>query len=372
MKLRIGISIASLLLMVNSCIVFAQDNITVVTPSSEVAEGLDLYSVAEIFKDAENLEDFERDINDPEIGINNLDLDEDGYVDYIRVVEQITDYTHLIILQVLLGDDEFQDIATIEVEKTDENEYNMQVHGNEVFYGDDYYVAPTYVHVYRWPIITWIYRPVYRPYRSVYYYGYYPRSWRHYHPVTHHVYRTRAVRYNRRATFEVVRTSRVKTVHRVHYKPRSSTLVKKKGRLVHAKPAANNVKRADRKTVPATKATKVKRDVVRAPKKTVSKTTVRKNNREVVTRKKSAPINRSYNRSTEMKPVQKTRNKKTVNRSVKSKPIKKSTIKRTNKKPSPPKSVKKSTIRKSKKNPVKSKPAKKTTVKKSTKKSDIK
>jgi hypothetical protein len=210
----------------------AQDNITIVAPTSKAAEGLDLQAVAELFKEAKNLEEFEKSLNDYELGINNLDLDEDGYVDYIRVVEDISDYTHLIILQVPLGEDEFQDVATIEIEKSSENECNMQVHGNEVFYGYGYYVAPTYVHIHTWPIIALIYGPVYRPYRSVFYFGYYPHYWRPYRPVTYHVYHTRTVHYTQRRTFEIRKESRVITVQKINYKPRNSTLAKREVKVI--------------------------------------------------------------------------------------------------------------------------------------------
>lgn len=336
-----------LVLLVGFSFVSAQENITIVTPTTEVAEWLDLHAVAEIFKDAENIEDFERDLNDPELGINNLDLDEDGYVDYIRVVEQITDYTHLIILQVLLGEDEYQDIATIEIEKTEDDEYNLQVHGNEVFYGDDYYVTPRYVHVYRWPIITWIYRPVYRPYRSVYYFGYYPRWWKPYRHVTHHVYQTRTVRYTRRATFKVTRVSRVKTVHRVKYKPRSSTLVSKNVKVIHKKPRKTEVKKIPRKNAPLNAPKRVKRSYKASDKRSD----------KIFKRTSKKPLIKKDMRTT----VKKTNNKTTYKRktsSVKSKPkrsdykkpsknvVKKKSVSRANAKPAPKKSTKKSNNKK--------------------------
>lgn len=205
----------------------SQENVTVVAPTSEAAQGLDLVAVAELFKNARNLEEFERRLNDPETGVNNLDLNEDGNVDFIRVVEEADDDVRLIILQVPLAENEFQDVATIEAEKEDE-EVRVQVHGNEELYGPSYYVAPTVVHVHVWPIFGWIWRPAYRPYRSVYYFGFYPRWWRPFHPVPVHVYRTRTVRITRTTTFRVTRTSHVTRVSRVKYKPRSSTLVKKK------------------------------------------------------------------------------------------------------------------------------------------------
>lgn len=208
---------------------WAQDeDVAVVAAASEAAEGLDLIAVSELFKDSENLEEFEKALNDPETGVNNLDLDENGEVDFIRVVEEAADETRVIILQVPLGEDEFQDVATIEVEKTGEEDYNMQIRGNENIYGADYYVSPTVVHIHAWPVIAWLYRPVYRPYRSLYYWGYYPRWWKPYRPVKINVYRTRTVTFTSRPTFTVTKTSRVRTVSRVKYSPRSSTLVRKK------------------------------------------------------------------------------------------------------------------------------------------------
>jgi hypothetical protein len=210
-------------------ILFAEEEATV-TPASEAAEGLDLQAVSELFKDSENLEAFEKSLNDPENGVNNLDLDENGEVDFVRVVEEVDDDAHVVILQACLGEDEFQDVATIEIEKSDED-YNMQVTGNEELYGADYYVEPTVVHIHTWPVIRWIYRPAYKPYWSRYYFGFYPKWWRVRRPVVRHVYRNRAVVYTKRAGFRFTRTPRVVVRKRVKYHPHSSTLVKRK--VVH-------------------------------------------------------------------------------------------------------------------------------------------
>ncbi len=263
MKQRFVISATLLLLFVSYCPVSAQEDVTIVAPTSEAAEGLDLKAVSELFKNSENPEEFEKALNDPELGINNLDLDENGEVDFIRVVEKVGDDTHVIILQVPLAENEFQDVATIEVEKTSDNGYNMQVHGNEVIYGVDYYVAPTYVHIHTWPIITWIYRPVYRPYRSVFYFGFYPRWWRPYRPVTINVYRTRTVKLTSRTTFTVTKASRVTSVTKVNYKPRSSTLVKKRTKITKT-------------TTPRGKTTTVKKGVKKTRNKKTGKTTIKK------------------------------------------------------------------------------------------------
>lgn len=216
------------LILAISLLTFAQfslaEDVTVLSQSSEAADGLDLMAVSELFKETPNLEEFEKTLNDPNIGVNNLDLDNNGEVDFIRVLEEVVDDTHIIILQAALGEDEFQDVATIEVEKSG-NDYNMQVRGNVVVYGPDYYIAPSVVRIVTWPIIGWIYRPVYRPYRSVFYFGFYPRWWHPFRPVHINVYKTRTVRFTKRNTFVVTRTSRVRTVNKVVYKPRTSTRV---------------------------------------------------------------------------------------------------------------------------------------------------
>jgi len=227
-------SAAVFMLLFGFCLVFAQENATVAIEDSEAAEGLDLKAVSELFRDSKNLEEFEKALNDPEVGINNLDLDENGEVDFIRVVEEVADGTHVIILQVPLADNEFQDVATIDVEKTGEAEYNLQVHGDEVIYGADYYVVPGPIRIHTWPVIAWIYRPAYHPYRSAFRFGFFPVWWKPHRPVTAAVYHTRVVR-RTGTTFTVVKTTRVGTAAKVNYKPRSSVLVRKKTTVTRVK-----------------------------------------------------------------------------------------------------------------------------------------
>lgn len=273
MKARLAVAMTVVLMAFVFGRLSAQEEVTIVAPTSEAAEGLDLQAVSELFKDAESLEAFEKALNDPDVGVNNLDLDDNGEVDYIRVVEEVADDTHVIILQVPLAENEFQDVATIEVEKAGDEEYNMQVHGNAIIYGVDYYVAPAPVRIHVWPIFGWLYRPYYRPYRSVFHFGYYPRWWRPHRPVAVHVYRTRTVRFTKRATFTVTRTSRVKTVTRVNYKPRSSTLVKKKTKVVSTKAGMKGGKKVTKTTTAGAKTTTVKKGAKKTVNKKTGKTT---------------------------------------------------------------------------------------------------
>ena len=151
---------------------FAQDRTFVNATSSEISDNLDLKAVASIFGEAKNIEDFERKLNDPEIQISNLDLNNDNRVDYLRVVESVEGYTHLIIVQSVLGQDNFQDVATIEVERDRYNQVQIQVVGDVYMYGHNYIYEPVYVQT---PVIYnsfWV--NSYIPYCSAWYYNYYP------------------------------------------------------------------------------------------------------------------------------------------------------------------------------------------------------
>jgi hypothetical protein len=152
--------------------IFSQDRTTITANNSDISDNLDLRAVASIFGDSENLEDFERRLNDPKAQISNLDLNRDNQVDYLRVIESVEGNTHLIIIQSVLGRDTFQDVATVEIEKDRNNRVQVQVVGDVFMYGDNYIYEPVYAYS---PIIYnsfWV--PNYRPYCSSWYWGYYP------------------------------------------------------------------------------------------------------------------------------------------------------------------------------------------------------
>ncbi len=158
-----------------------QNRTIINTQNSEISDNLDLRVVASIFGDSKNLQDFERLLNDPKLQISNLDLNNDGRVDYLRVIESVEKRTHIVIIQSVLGRDLYQDVATIEVEKKWNNNIHIQVVGNPYFYGQNYIYEPVY---YNTPIIYagfWVSN--YQPYYSNWYWNYYPNyyySWNTY------------------------------------------------------------------------------------------------------------------------------------------------------------------------------------------------
>jgi hypothetical protein len=160
--------------------VLAQDKTTVRANSSDISDNLDLRAVATIFGDSRDLEDFERRLNDPKSQISNLDLNNDNYVDYLRVIEVVEGNAHIIVIQAVLGKDLFQDVASIEVEKDRNNNVTVQVVGDVYMYGTNYIYEPVYVH--RPIIYTTFWAPMYRPYYSSWYWGYYPSYYSFWNP----------------------------------------------------------------------------------------------------------------------------------------------------------------------------------------------
>jgi hypothetical protein len=149
-----------------------QNRTIVNAQNSEISDNLDLRVVASIFGDSRNLNDFERQLNDPKLQISNLDLNNDGQVDYLRVIESVKKRTHLVIIQAVLDRDVYQDVASIEVEKNWINNIQIQVVGNPYFYGQNYIYEPVF---YATPLIyANFWASNYQPYCSNWNWNYYP------------------------------------------------------------------------------------------------------------------------------------------------------------------------------------------------------
>ncbi|MAU27241.1 MAG: hypothetical protein CMH48_03870 [Muricauda sp.] len=210
----------------------AQDVTTVEASSEDISENLNLEAVASVFGDAKDLEDFEKRLNDPEIQISNLDLNEDGYVDYLRVMETSENDTHLIAIQAVLGEDIYQDVATIEVEKDGDNT-RVQVVGDVYLYGPNYIVEPVYVH--RPLIFAWFWGPYYRPYRSVFYWGFYPKHFHFWKPFhVHHYHKNVHVHINVKHTYRHVNVRHSKNALQLHSKVRRNDFAIKHPHKAHS------------------------------------------------------------------------------------------------------------------------------------------
>lgn len=148
--------------------------------SYDISDNLDLEAVASIFGDSKNLEDFEQLLNHPDNRISNLDLNEDGYIDYLRVLENSSDYQSLVVIQAVLDQDVYQDVATIEIEKQRNGNPRVQIVGDSYIYGSNYIIEPVFVHN---PVIfSFFWSPRYVTYRSPYYWNNYPSWYSYYRP----------------------------------------------------------------------------------------------------------------------------------------------------------------------------------------------
>ena len=162
-------------LMLMSTALWADETVTVSANSSDISEGLDLKVVAKLFAEAKNLEEFETMLNNPDSAFCNLDLNGDGQIDYLRVVETGEGNKRLIVLQAVLAKDIYQDVASIYVEKNEKDEVSVQIVGDEYVYGVNYIIEPVYV--YRPVIYDWFWCDAWYAWHSPWYWGYWPGWW---------------------------------------------------------------------------------------------------------------------------------------------------------------------------------------------------
>jgi hypothetical protein len=176
-------------------------------------DNLNLYAVMKLFQESETLEGFERKMNDENSRINNLDLNGDGYVDYIRVIDNVDRNVHYIVLQVAVNARESQDVAVFTVVKQSDGAVEVQLIGDEALYGKNYIIEPfvdgetpnpgygravgrekvvvtrtSYVEIASWPLINFMFMPGYVVWHSPWYYNYYPSYWRSWNPFGWHYY----------------------------------------------------------------------------------------------------------------------------------------------------------------------------------------
>ena len=188
------------------------------------ADGLDLRAVGALVKKAKDGEDLERLLNDKNEGINNLDLNEDDKVDYIKVTEYGDDKVKGFSLTAEPEKGEEQEVATIEIEKSDSENANVQVQGNQQIYGNNHYYRS---HFPVGSFLLWSY--LLRPhpfYASPWGYGYYPSYHRPYSRVSTTTYRTNANRVAKNANLQRASTSNIKGQVRSPNAGKASTRIK--------------------------------------------------------------------------------------------------------------------------------------------------
>jgi len=195
-----------------------------------------------MFHQSSSVEEFEKLINTENNHVNNLDLNSDGDIDYIKVIDKADKDVHAFILQVAVSENESQDIAVIELEKTGNETAVIQIVGDEDIYGEEVIAEPAgddknektgngrgpnyndvftddipiVVNVWGWTSVRFVYGPFYKPWISPWRWHYHPAWWKPWHPLRWHVWHPFHYGYHR--SFAVVHTHRVVHAHAV-YKP---------------------------------------------------------------------------------------------------------------------------------------------------------
>jgi hypothetical protein len=163
-------------------------------------DNLDLYAVLDVFQKSPTIEEFEKSLNDSDTKINNLDLNLDEKVDFIKVTTVQKDDDFSFVLQTDVTEKETQDVAVILLSKDEAEKVTLQIVGDEELYGKNFVIEPkpsapaatanpgytgtdpvpattslsTVIAVESAPVVQYVYSPVYVPYYPPYHYGYYP------------------------------------------------------------------------------------------------------------------------------------------------------------------------------------------------------
>ena len=196
MKKNLSLLVVAMSLLCSPVFTQAQEDSTAMLGLA--GDNLDLYAVLTLFQKSKTIEAFEKSLNDEQTKINNLDLNLDKKVDFIKVTTKKEDSAFTFILQVDVAKSETQDVAVILVNKQN-GKISIQAVGDPELYGKDYVIEPkgnssitanpgytgadpvtvdvpatTIVVQTAPPIVQYVYSPAYVPYYPPYYYGYYP------------------------------------------------------------------------------------------------------------------------------------------------------------------------------------------------------
>ncbi len=160
------------------------DDVTVIADKA-ASEGLDLELLVPLVREAKDAEDLERRLNEKD-GINNLDLNADGKVDFIKVTEFGNKDAYGFSLTTQPEEGQEQELATIEIKRDDEEKATVQVSGNQQIYGSNHYHTATFPAA-GWFLLGYLMAP-HPPYFSPFSWGYYPSYWSPWYPRPYHSY----------------------------------------------------------------------------------------------------------------------------------------------------------------------------------------
>ena len=154
--------------------------VTVTNFNTDLSFYLDLNAVAAAFAESRTVAEFEQLLNSSRYMINNLDLNRDGWIDYLRVIETHRGVYHTFLIQACLGPSLYQDVATLVAEHRP-NALYVEVIGDRWLYGPNYIVRPVFIK--RPPLWDVFGRPSYAAWTSPYYYDYWPSYYQKPKPI---------------------------------------------------------------------------------------------------------------------------------------------------------------------------------------------
>lgn len=142
---------------------------------AENVPGFNVQAFADLLKQTKDPGAIEQAINAPNNSINNLDLNNDGNIDYLKVVESANNTLTVV--------DETSTTASVTVATLTVNPQTqtLAVAGNQAYCGTNYMYTSHYT-LGDYLFMSYLLRP-HRYYVPVYHYGYYPR---YYHPYRSH------------------------------------------------------------------------------------------------------------------------------------------------------------------------------------------
>ena len=195
-------------------------------PTGLPGDNFSLEGALELFKTSESPEAFEKMLNTEQNKVNNLDLNGDGEIDYIKVIDKTQGDVHAFVLQAVISENEKQDIAVIEMERNRDNA-TVQIMGDEDIFGEQRIVEPleevkthagtkskkVIVNIYTWPVVQYVYGPAYNLWISPWGWHVRPVWWRPWRPITFHVFYRYHDPYRHR--YVVVHTHRTKHAHQI-------------------------------------------------------------------------------------------------------------------------------------------------------------
>jgi hypothetical protein len=226
-------------------------------------DNFSLEGALSLFKKSTSLENFEQQLNEEDNHVNNLDLNNDGQVDYIFVNDLQEGDAHAIVLSIMLKENEQQDVAIIGIEKMGTESARLQIEGDTDLFPENTIIEPAddgasfmlqeeyydtyaslathkkmhgpfvyidadgrfelqhqvFVNVWFWPGVRFIYAPGYVVWRSPWRWGLYPKWWRPWSPRGFSVFYGRCATY--RVHFHRVPTRSVPAARGI-YAPRRS------------------------------------------------------------------------------------------------------------------------------------------------------